>query len=97
MASINKLSVRGVRSFSPEDAEQVIEFYCPLTVIVGANGCGKTTIIESLKYAITGALPPDSRKGQSFVHDAKSIGQQQVKAGVKLRFTSKVSIQNIVE
>ena len=35
MASINKLSVRGIRSFSPEDAEQVLEFYMPLTVIVG--------------------------------------------------------------
>ena len=100
MASINKLSIRGVRAFNPEDVEQVrrlvvarsclvcrvhfdppleyivryvgfgcgrvglclyclefaltpvsllcfwphyqcVEFYCPITIIVGSNGCGK--------------------------------------------------------
>ena len=51
---------------------QVIEFYAPLTMIVGANGCGKTTIIECLKYACTGTLPPGARNGQSFVHDPKA-------------------------
>ena len=50
---------------------QVIEFYSPLTMIVGANGCGKTTVIECLKYACTGALPPGARNGHSFVHDPK--------------------------
>jgi DNA repair protein RAD50 len=64
MASINKLSIRGVRAFSPDDQEQVIEFYFPVTIIVGANGCGKTTIIESLKYAVTGSLPPGNKSGQ---------------------------------
>ena len=88
MASINKLSVRGVRSFSPEDAEQVLEFYMPLTVIVGANGCGKTTIIESLKFAVCGALPPGKTAGQAFVHDPRSIGSAVVKANIKLRFNN---------
>ena len=45
MASIAKLSIRGVRSFSPNDDEQVIGFCFPLTIIVGANGCGKLYII----------------------------------------------------
>ena len=40
MASIAKLSIRGVRAFSPNDDEQVIGFCFPLTIIVGANGCG---------------------------------------------------------
>lgn len=53
MSSIEGLSIRGVRSFGPDDA-QVIKFAKPLTVIVGENGCGKTTIIECLKYATTG-------------------------------------------
>jgi DNA repair protein RAD50 len=89
MASINKLSVRGVRSFSPEDAEQVLEFYMPLTVIVGANGCGKTTIIESLKFAVCGSMPPGNKSGQAFVHDPRSIGSSIVKANIKLRFTNR--------
>lgn len=45
-------------------------------MIVGANGCGKTTIIECLKYACTGALPPGARNGQSFVHDPKVCGKR---------------------
>lgn len=89
MASINKLSIRGVRSFSPEDAEQVLEFYMPLTVIVGANGCGKTTIIEALKFAVCGALPPGNKSGQAFVHDPRSIGTSTVKANIKLRLTNR--------
>ena len=34
MASIAKLSIRGVRAFSPNDDEQVIGFCFPLTIIV---------------------------------------------------------------
>ena len=49
MASINRLAVRGVRSFSPNDEEQWVEFYFPLTIIAGSNGCGKTTIIGAIK------------------------------------------------
>ena len=48
----------------------------------------RTTIIESLKYAVTGSLPPGKNAGQSFVHDPKSIGQSSVKASIKLRFTN---------
>ena len=45
-----------------------MQFYNPLTAIVGANGSGKTTIIECLKYATTGDMPPNT-KGGAFVHD----------------------------
>ena len=41
MASINKLSIQGIRSFDPQ-ATAVISFDKPLTVIVGPNGSGKT-------------------------------------------------------
>jgi recombinational DNA repair ATPase RecF len=44
MSSIDKLAVRGIRSFSPFDEEK-IEFYKPLTLILGQNGAGKTVII----------------------------------------------------
>lgn len=103
--------IKGIRSFSPEN-QNVIEFYRPLTIIVGQNGAGKTvrflhtnvvigirfvfngmreiesgqatsavinsgfyqhlqTIIECLKMACTGELPPNTRSGQSFIHDPK--------------------------
>ncbi|KAJ3142835.1 DNA repair protein rad50 [Geranomyces variabilis] len=74
----------GIRSFSPEVAN-VIEFYSPLTLIVGHNGAGKTTIIECLKYVTTGAMPPNS-KGGAFIHDPKIAQSPVVKAQVKLKF-----------
>lgn len=64
----------------------MIEFYRPLTLIVGSNGAGKTTIIECLKQACTGELPPNTKSGQSFVHDPKVAGETEVKAQIKLRF-----------
>ncbi|KAJ1992993.1 DNA repair protein rad50 [Coemansia spiralis] len=84
MSVIRKLLIQGVRSFDPQN-QDIIEFYAPLTIIVGQNGCGKTTIIESLKYITTGELPPNS-KGGAFIHDPKLVGESEVKAQVKLRF-----------
>jgi len=78
------LLIRGIRSFSPFN-DSVIEFYTPLTIIVGHNGAGKTTIIECLKYATTGDLPPNS-KGGAFVHDPKISRELEVKAQMKLKF-----------
>lgn len=96
MASINKLSVRGIRAFSPEDEEQLITFCFPLTIIVGANGCGKTTIIEALKFAVTGSLPPGNKSGQAFVHDPKHMRSTTVKGQVKLRFTNRAGKTMVV-
>ncbi|KAG2183702.1 hypothetical protein INT43_006713, partial [Umbelopsis isabellina] len=77
MSSVDKLLIRGIRSFEPEEPN-VIQFYSPLTLIVGSNGSGKTTIIECLKYACTGDLPPNS-KGGAFVHDTKVNGNISVR------------------
>ncbi|KAH8114569.1 AAA domain-containing protein [Phellopilus nigrolimitatus] len=86
MASLNKLAIRGIRSFDDKQIA-VIEFFSPVTVIVGHNGSGKTTVIECLKYATTGDQPPNSRGG-AFVHDPKMANEKEVKAQVKLRFTA---------
>ena len=95
MASIDKLSIRGIRSFSPE-RDETIEFYSPLTMIVGANGCGKTTIVECLKFLCTGSLPPGSRNGQSLVNDPTMTDNSEVKASIKLKFTNKAGKQNVI-
>jgi DNA repair protein RAD50 len=72
MAHLDRMLIQGIRSFGPEDRDlQRIKFHSPLTLILGQNGCGKTTIIESLKYAVTGDLPPGAKQGQLFVHDPK--------------------------
>ncbi|GMM58851.1 MRX complex DNA-binding subunit [Maudiozyma humilis] len=94
MSSVYKLSIQGIRSFDSNDRE-TIEFGTPLTLIVGMNGSGKTTIIECLKYATTGDLPPNS-KGGVFIHDPKITGEKDVRAQVKLAFTSANGLSMIV-
>ncbi|KAI5850625.1 AAA domain-containing protein [Tricharina praecox] len=86
MSRIDKLAILGVRSFDNTRTES-IQFHTPLTLIVGYNGSGKTTIIECLKYATTGDLPPNS-KGGAFIHDPKMCGEKEVLAQVKLSFKS---------
>ncbi|KAL7902084.1 AAA domain-containing protein [Trichoderma sp. TUCIM 5745] len=87
MSRIDKLSISGVRSFSPA-VREAIQFNTPLTLIVGYNGSGKTTIIECLKYATTGEQPPNSKVGGAFIHDPKLAGEKEVLAQVKLQFRS---------
>eukprot|EP01018_Ginkgo_biloba_P035575 Gb_12673 [translate_table: standard] len=85
MSTVDKMLIKGIRSFSPENT-LVITFYRPLTLIVGPNGAGKTTIIECLKHACTGELPPNARSGHSFIHDPKVAGETETKGQIKLRF-----------
>lgn len=87
------MSIQGIRSFDNSD-RQTIQFGIPLTLIVGQNGTGKTTIIESLRYATTGDLPPNS-KGGAFIHDPKISGDQEVLAQVKLAFRNTNDVQMI--
>jgi DNA repair protein RAD50 len=44
MSSIEKLAIRGIRGFSPYEEEK-IEFFKPLTLLLGQNGAGKTVRI----------------------------------------------------
>lgn len=86
MTFIQKLMIRGIRSFSPRESN-TLEFCSPLTLIVGPNGSGKTTIIESLRYAATGSLPPNSRGG-AFVYDPRIALETEVRAQVRMLFTN---------
>ena len=44
-AVLVQMLIKGIRSFSP-DNQNVVEFYKPLTLIVGQNGAGKTVRVE---------------------------------------------------
>lgn len=92
MTSIERLQISGIRSFNPDPSHaQTVHFQKPLTVILGKNGAGKTTIIEALLNACTGAMPPGSGGSEksSFVYDPKVIGESEVKAQIRLIFSGK--------
>lgn len=74
---------------------QKITFESPLTLIVGENGCGKTTVIECLKYALTGEFPPGSEKGKTFIHDPKVFRNSQSNGQVKLHVTDVMGRKSI--
>ncbi|XP_063223509.1 DNA repair protein RAD50-like [Bacillus rossius redtenbacheri] len=87
MARLHKLYIKGVRSYGPfDDDEQCVVFMSPITLIMGQNGSGKTTVIEALKYATTGDAPPGSQRGQYFIHDPKLSSVSEVYAMIKLVF-----------
>lgn len=47
MSRIEKLSIQGIRSFGPNDRDKgIIQFFQPLTLILGPNGTGKTVIVK---------------------------------------------------
>lgn len=98
MAMLNRLRIQGIRSFglNPEDS-QSLEFSPPLVLIVGENGCGKTTIIECLKYALTGEVPPGSDKGKNFIHESKQSDNRKLFLGkVQLTVTDAKGIDKTV-
>ncbi|XP_059141794.1 DNA repair protein RAD50-like [Physella acuta] len=87
MSTVDLLGIQGIRSFGCEAADfQRVRFFKPLTLILGPNGTGKTTIIECLKYAATGDMPPGTKGpgGAAFVHDPKLAKESEIKAQVKM-------------
>jgi DNA repair protein RAD50 len=87
MSSIERLSLQGIRSFSPFDEEK-IDFCKPLTLILGQNGAGKTTIIETLRTMTAGSMPPHTNAGKTFIHDPRISNLPETKAFMKLKFTT---------
>lgn len=90
MARLVKMSLMGIRNFGPvydiEQSEQIA--FGPITLLVGQNGCGKTTVLEALKFICTGDLPPGTNNGRGFVHDPKICGKRECMGQIKLHIKS---------
>lgn len=83
MAQLVKMQLCGIRSFGPYETDmQEVKFQTPVTLFLGQNGSGKTTIIEALKYCCSGTLPPQCSNGQSFVNDPKISNKAVIKGQV---------------
>lgn len=75
-ASLNKLAIRGIRSFDDKHV-QVIEFYAPLTVIVGHNGSGKTVRPREVQPCIQLTPPPDHHRMPEICHHRRLTPEHQ--------------------
>lgn len=95
MTTIDRLGLIGIRSYGT-DEETFIKFYRPLTIILGRNGSGKSTIIEAVKMATTGDLPPMVDKGAAFIHDPRIHNETETKAKIRLLFTNVRGDQYVV-
>lgn len=73
-----------------------VHFHPPTTLPPTNIHKSQTTIIESLKFAVCGSMPPGNKSGQAFVHDPRSIGTSIVKASVKLRFANQAGHTMVV-
>lgn len=80
MSSIEKLLIRGVRSFDPKH-EEVVAFYTPLTLIVGHNGSGKTVGALRARRGTPDrratAVPADHHRGPEIHYNRRPTAQQQ--------------------
>lgn len=56
----------------------------PLTLIVGSNGSGKTTIIEALKFMLSGEEPPLSDCRRNFLYTPKDPNHVTNKLGASI-------------
>lgn len=77
------MSISGIRSYSNQKIEY-IEFIKPITIILGENGSGKTTIIECLKLMTSGELPANSQQGKNFIEDPSLSKREEVRANIKV-------------
>lgn len=95
MTTIDRLGLMGIRSYGV-DEETFIKFYKPLTIILGRNGSGKSTIIEAVKMATTGDLPPNAENGAALIHDPRIHNETETKAKIRLLFTNVRGDQYVV-
>lgn len=86
MSKLQWVFLTGFRSYSCQDFESIEEFFSPITLILGWNGSGKSTILEVLKFLICGSYPPSTGNGWSFIWDPGISNQSEMKACAKLLF-----------
>lgn len=86
MALLHSLEICGIRNFNP-DNKQTVFFQTPVVLFQGPNGSGKTTILESIKYALTGDLPVGTNGGKGFINDPKMSNKNSTKGSIKIKFT----------
>src|SRR5215470_511470 len=82
---ITRLDVAGLRAFE----QAAFEFDSALTLLVGVNGVGKTTILETLRIALSRALPKftaSRARPEPFTIDDIRVGRSALKVDLDFEF-----------
>ncbi|XP_028144824.1 DNA repair protein RAD50 [Diabrotica virgifera virgifera] len=86
MALLQSLQISGIRNFSP-DNHQTVYFDTPVVLFQGPNGSGKTTILETIRFALTGELPGGTTGGKGFVNEPKMSNKNSTKGNIRIKFS----------
>ena len=86
MSKLERLCLTGFRSYSSKDFELIEEFFSPVTLLLGRNGSGKSTVLEVLRFLLCGSYPPSTANGRAFLRDPALDSQSETKACAKLVF-----------
>ena len=82
---LKKLNILGFKSFSNKTT---IQFSHGLTAIVGPNGCGKTNVLDALRWVLGEQKPTLLRGGKmeeiifNGTHDTKPLGMAEVSLSI---------------
>ena len=88
MTSLKAISVSGIRSYEP-NAKEAISFNQECQIIHGHNGSGKTSLLESMKWCLSGQFPPTSNNGKTFISDPRvKEGNDEIQSFVEVNVTN---------
>jgi len=83
---LDRIILNGFKSFADKTEFQI---NCPITAIVGPNGCGKSNVVDAIKWVLGNQSPKSLRSGQmaDVIFSGSSSRKASGMAEVSLQFT----------
>jgi chromosome segregation protein len=83
---LDRITLNGFKSFADKTEFQI---NCPITAIVGPNGCGKSNVVDAIKWVLGNQSPKSLRSGQmaDVIFSGSSSRKASAMAEVSLQFS----------